>query len=71
MTPQQLEFEVLKHRYLYYVESSPIVSDFEYDSIERQARTVCDETSPVHGIGSSLPSSYTDEVIEAALKELS
>lgn len=69
-TPEKLEHEVLVHRYLYYVEAAPIVSDFEYDSIERQARSVCPPESPVHGVGSSLPSSYPDNVRRDAMSRI-
>lgn len=59
--PDMLELLVMAHRYLYYVESSPVLADPVYDQIERQARAVCRPGSPVHGVGSSLPSSYTPE----------
>ncbi len=39
-TPEYLEHEVMVHRYLYYVEAQPIISDFEYGVIERQSREV-------------------------------
>lgn len=66
-----LEHEVLVHRYLYYVEAQPILSDFSYDQLEREARAVLPETSPVHGVGSSLPSSYPESVIKDALSRIS
>jgi NAD-dependent DNA ligase len=62
------ENEVMAHRYLYYVLSEPILPDLVYDTIERQAREVCPPESPVHGVGSSLSSSYTPEQIAKALK---
>jgi hypothetical protein len=62
----KLEREVLIHRYLYYVESAPIIPDSEYDLIEREARKVLPETSPVHKVGSSLPSDYSDNIIYEA-----
>ena len=70
MTPQQYEHEIMVHRYLYYVEAQPEISDYEYDKLERDAREVCDETSPVHGGGSSLPSSYSKEQINDALSRI-
>jgi len=66
MTPQELEASVMAHRYLYYVLAEPVLNDTVYDTIERQAREVCPPGSPVHGIGSSLPSSYTDEHVRLA-----
>lgn len=55
-----LETEVMAHRYLYYVLADPRMPDLVYDALERQAREVCPPESPVHGVGSSLASSYTD-----------
>lgn len=70
MSPDKLEHEVLVYRYLYYVESSSPISDFEYDSLEKQARAVLSESSPVHEVGSSLPSSYSSTVIKDALSRI-
>lgn len=70
MTPDRYEHEVLVHRYLYYVEAQPIISDFEYDQLEREARAVLPETSPVHKVGSCLPSSYPEAVITDALSRI-
>lgn len=64
--PEWYEREILVHRYLYYVEAQPTISDFEYDILEREARSVLPESSPVHGVGSSLPSSYSEDVIREA-----
>ena len=64
-----LETEVMAHRYLYYVECNPVLPDLDYDKLEQAARVLCPPESPVHGVGSSLPSSYTKEQIERA-KEL-
>ena len=61
MHEYEYETEVMAHRYLYYVLSESVISDAEYDLLERMARTVCPADSPVHGVGSSLPSSYTPE----------
>lgn len=61
-----LELQVLAHRYLYYVLAEPVIADPVYDQIEREARAVLPESSPVHGVGSSLPSSYSAEVVAYA-----
>lgn len=61
-TIEWYEKEILIHRFLYYVMCEPEISDFEYDVLEREAREVCPEGSPVHGVGSCLPSSYPAEV---------
>jgi NAD-dependent DNA ligase len=57
-----LENQVMAHRYLYYVLSDTVLSDAVYDLLEREARAVCPPESPVHGLGSSLPSDYSEEV---------
>lgn len=31
---QELQKELLKHKYLYYVKSAPIISDYDYDMLE-------------------------------------
>lgn len=64
--PKQLETYIMAHRYLYYVLGEPVVSDFVYDQLEREARAVCPPESPVHGVGSSLAASYTTEQVERA-----
>jgi NAD-dependent DNA ligase len=64
---KEYEDEVMAHRYLYYVLSEPVLPDAAYDVIERLARKVCPLESPVHGVGSSLPSSYSAAQIELAL----
>lgn len=62
----QAERLVMAHRYLYYVLSESVVSDGVYDQLEREARAICPPASPVHGVGSSLPDSYSAEVQEVA-----
>lgn len=59
---QTLERLVLAHRYLYYVKATPILSDYDYDMLERRAEKVLPETSPVHDVGSDSPGSYSAEV---------
>ena len=67
LTSEWYEREVLIHRYLYYVLGETLVSDFEYDIIERKAREVCPGDSVVQGVGSSLPSSYPSDVTSRAM----
>jgi len=61
-----LEREIMIHRYCYYVLDAPLISDAEYDILEREARATLPDTSPVQGIGSSLASSYSVSIIEEA-----
>lgn len=65
-----LEIEILAHRYLYYVLTTPVISDYKYDMLERRARAELPEDSPVHGVGSDLKESYSNEVVVAAIKML-
>ena len=59
---QAIEDSILVHRYLYYVECAPIISDFEYDVIERDARDRLPPESPVHDIGSDMEDSYPEYI---------
>ena len=72
MTKEQQEMEdtIMVHRYLYYIECMPMISDFEYDELDREATKILPESSPVHQVGSDLSSSYSDRIIELA-RELS
>lgn len=65
-TADELETEVMAHRYLYYVLAEPRLPDLVYDELERKARAVCPPESPVHGVGSSLPGSYNQQQRERA-----
>lgn len=38
LNQKQLEDIICYHKYLYYVKSEPIVSDFDYDNIEKQLK---------------------------------
>ena len=65
---KRIETEVLAHRYCYYVLADPVIPDGAYDLLERDARAALPDTSPVHGVGSSLPSSYGPEVVALTAK---
>lgn len=65
-TADELELEVMAHRYLYYVQADPRLPDLVYDQLERRARAVCPPESPVHGVGSCLPASYTPAQVARA-----
>lgn len=58
-----LELIVLAHRYLYYVLAEPVISDFEYDMLERQLP----EGSAIHLlIGSSVAEEYSPTIVALA-----
>jgi len=54
---------ILAHRYLYFVLCDPVISDREYDALER---ALSPEQREAIGVGSSLASSYAPEIIELA-----
>ena len=66
---QQLEDTIMGHRFLYYIEFSPIISDSEFDALERNARSLLKDKldSPVHLNGSELSESYSDRIKQLAL----
>ena len=62
--------ELYKHRYRYYVLSTPIISDYEYDMLERKLKEFEEKnteynspTSPTKVIGSSLEKDYPRHII--------
>jgi NAD-dependent DNA ligase len=57
--------QCLLHRYLYYVLSSPIISDYAYDMLEVEAKKE-DTEGLISTVGSSLSKSYPKEIIELA-----
>lgn len=63
-----IEDLVMAHRYRYYVVCDPVLPDHIYDVLERQARVILPDTSPVQRVGSDLTSSYTKEQIALANK---
>jgi NAD-dependent DNA ligase len=60
------ELALMAHRYLYYVECAPVISDAEYDARERAVLPLLPESSALRAVGSSLGSSYTAEQVEMA-----
>lgn len=67
---QQLEDAIMEHRYLYYIECAPVISDYQFDALERTARSLLKDKldSPVHSNGSELNSDYSDRIKQLALK---
>ena len=39
----KLSWDILKYKYHYYVNSAPIISDYEYDMIEKEYEALCKE----------------------------
>ena len=70
MTSEQMEIEVMAHRYLYYVLSEPVLPDAAYDLLEREARALLPSDSAVQKVGSSLPSSYSELHVARAMEHL-
>ncbi len=75
-----LVLEVLAHRYLYYVLARPVLTDYDYDMLERLAKneiTYPDDPNVaasidhvIYQVGSENPGDYPKEVIELAFKLL-
>ncbi len=61
-----IEDQCMVHRYLYYVLFEPIISDYEYDMLEKEAEKVAPEDHPIHRHGSDLKSSYDKKIIDIA-----
>lgn len=66
LEPKEMETLIMALRYRYYVLSDPAIPDAVYDSLERKARSILPDDSPVQGLGSDLESSYTEEQKELA-----
>lgn len=54
-------FQVLCHRYRYYVLDNPSITDYDYDRLERQLPEFVRE---LIGVGSSLKTSYPEEIVK-------
>ena len=54
-----LEDLVMAHRYLYYVKCASVISDYDYDRLERVAMYVTRPSSPVHQVSGDTEDSYT------------
>ena len=63
----EIEKIVMAHRYLYYVTCEPVLSDYDYDLLENQALKVAKSNSPINNPGSSLDSSYSQEIKDLAM----
>lgn len=61
-----LEDIVLGHRYLYHVLNTPVISDQEYDKLDKQAKLSYPVASPIYDMGSDLKESYTPRQIACA-----
>ena len=62
--------QCLVHRYLYYILCRPMLTDREYDMLERDASNRDDTPidHPIHKPGSDLASSYPQEIADLALQ---
>lgn len=59
---------ILVHRFLYYVAGTPVLSDYDYDMLERKAVALLPVTHPVHKPGSDNRLDYPARIIEQAEK---
>lgn len=58
----------MAHRYLYYIQCRPVISDSEYDRMESDAMPGLPYDSPLRLPGSDAVESYPPDVIIKALK---
>lgn len=66
MKKLSIEDQCLVHRYLYYVKARPIISDYEYDMLERKAVLTAPKDHPIHSSGSDLEDSYPQNIKDIA-----
>lgn len=66
---QHWEHLLMAHRYAYYVEADPIITDSEYDRLDKAVTPWLPEDSPLQKPGSSLEESYRPKD-KAALAQL-
>ncbi len=57
---------IMAHRYLYYVLARPVISDRDYDALEKEAVATLPAEHPIHGVGSDNGNDYSAEVKQAA-----
>ena len=61
-----IEDKILFHRYRYYIMCDPLISDFEYDMLDKEAVAILPPDSVVNQPGSDLKSSYPAHIAEMA-----
>lgn len=62
----KIEDQCMVHRYLYYVVGTPMISDYDYDMLEKIAVLNAPKNHPIHSTGSDLESSYKKNIIDIA-----
>ena len=64
---EKSERTLLAHRYLYYVLGLPVISDFEYDKLEREHLKRFPDSVSINKPGSDNPLHYSESVKQKAL----
>ena len=62
----EIEIKCLAYRYLYYVKGVSLISDYNYDLLEKEALNNVSIDSMLNQPGSDLETSYSDEVKQYA-----
>lgn len=62
----RIETLALAHRYLYYVECLPVISDQEYDKLEKEALATVGPDSLLNQPGSDKSEDYPEHVVSLA-----
>lgn len=65
-----IEDQCLVHRLLYYVHSRPVLTDHEYDMLERDATAQASDSHAIQRPGSDLLASYPPRLQELAKRFL-
>lgn len=59
---QAIQLEALAHRFSYYVLAAPVLTDIDYDALERTALVDAPPDSPLRRPGSDIRSDYPEDV---------
>lgn len=65
---KSIELLCMAHRYLYYVKCRPVISDHDYDTLEREALEFVGQESLIRQPGSDNEKDYPEDAIELAEK---
>lgn len=65
----ELRNQLRAHRYLYYVKAAPVISDYQYDTLELELKKLIQEYPELdlpdcvlHTVGSDREQDYSDEI---------
>lgn len=62
MNQKSAEDEILYHRFLYYVKSAPILSDYQYDKLEKKYLDLFPDSNILNSVGSDRIEDYPEYI---------